>query len=105
MKTNWKVVLWENHKAKEYHTFTLDFDTKGWYVSTTSISAFSTREGTRLYNSQKAGKRLNGKRCHVKFGDDDFDSLINNLPHYQHNSVWEFYEAIGYDYKKKRYVK
>ena len=36
----------------------------------------------------------------------DADSIDQRkLPFTEHNGIWDFYEEIDYDYKKKRYVK
>lgn len=119
--TKYQVILWEDGVQKEVHNFELEYSQKGWYISTISISSFREREATRLYNytQRKHSYNLPGKRCSVKFGSEiEFDEKqsqrvfekygiedeLKTLPRFKHDSVWDFYKAIGYNYKKKRYI-
>lgn len=33
-----------------------------------------------------------------------FTRTYGDVPTFEHASIWDFYKAIGYDYKKKRYL-
>lgn len=105
--TNYRCVLWVKGTPIELHTFSLHYNDKGWYISTTSLSAFSRREGTRLYEANLKGVTHVDKRVHVMWGDVLWSEEIvtQGLPEIKHDSVWDFYKAIGYDYKKKKYLK
>lgn len=113
----YEATLWVDGKQAERHTFELPYGCKGWYIQGISVDAFSTRENTRLYEHNLAGCwHVPGKRCHVVFGQElewqikererlaEKFGVNSELPTWHHNSVWDFYKAIGYDYKRKKYV-
>lgn len=81
---------------------------QGFYRSVLSLSAFSKRENTILYKNNLKGSHFTlGKRCSVYFEKDRYwwNSMGFSLVAEHHQTVWDFYKAIGYDYKKKRYLK
>lgn len=115
---DYQITLWEDGIKKEVHQFDMPYGMPRWYVSVTSIGAFSTREGTKLYQHNLKGKRdVVGKRCHVRFGDEitfeesmaarleaNYGIKPDVLPIFTHATVWDFYKAVGYDWKKQKYV-
>jgi hypothetical protein len=121
--SNHKVILWEDGKPIQVHLFrTPEVSEPGFYRAVTSVGAFSTREKTKLYDRNRQGHRdVVGRRCHVRWGeeikwaDEDTARLVEqygrkmdpyiDLPIFHHESLWDFYKAIGYDYKKKKYLK
>jgi len=110
MKTDYKIILWIDGKPTELHTLELNSDEAGWYTSITSIQAFSKRENERLFKNNLAGKSFTpGKRCHVTWGTGStstfFSQRDRGLSLFKHPSVWDFYKAVGYDYKKQKYIK
>lgn len=100
------------------------YDEKGWYKSVTSIGAFNNRESTRFYDIIYVKKvPLFGLHCSVWRLDEwerdnkitaesilrvtgiaDYKHPYDLLPQVEHKSVFDFYKAVGYDYKKKRYI-
>lgn len=111
---NYIITLWEDGNKKETHKLSLSYGDPGFYRACTSLSAFSSREGTRLYNCHKIKKKMHveGKRCHVQMEGEiiDISHLAQYgiypevLPTFEHATVWDFYKAVGYDYKRKKYV-
>ena len=109
--TDYRVTLWIDGKAMEYHRFSMQYGDKGWYTSGISIDYFQKRESIKLWNSHQKGKRdVQGKRCHVLWGfdltqDELFDiKFQRTLPTFEHNTIWDLYLAVGYDYKKQKYI-
>lgn len=104
---NYVITLWEDGIKKEHHKLSLSYGDKGFYRACTSLSAFSTREGTRLYKQ----RHVIGKRCHVQMEHEimDISHLAKYgiypevLPTFEHATVWDFYKAVGYNYKRKKY--
>lgn len=93
---------------------------KRWYTSTLSWDAFSTRENTRVHKAYVASKIL-PKYCTVWRADEwhRSEDIVREIflqhgtewlhpweksPKYEHASIFDFYKAVGYDLKKKRFV-
>lgn len=95
----------------------------GFYRITTSIEAFRTRELNRIYSPgvySCESIKLRHFSCYVKEiweAEQDatyaiMERLIGNpvtrethgKPIFNHESIWTFYKAIGYDYKKRKYI-
>lgn len=99
----------------------IKYGEKGFYRATTSIEAFREREAEVFYNHYISKKTLH-KRTHVHDYDDyirdmefrndslkeldidDFVDEIEQTPIFEHEDVKDFYNAIGYDIKKKKYI-
>lgn len=95
------------------------------YRSRVSYSYFTDRELERGYgkkyttskdrvNFHKAIPKLFGNSEHralVALLDDaravagEIYTYYDNISIFEHDSIWEFYKAIGYDYKKQKYLK
>lgn len=99
------------------------FGVKGSYTQGVSIEAFRVRE-MRISNKQEKVRttvptprwlvdRALTHKIMVKLAADRGEEIkehpnhiiYNWLPRFQHESVWKFYETIGYDHKKKKYVR
>lgn len=104
--------LWIQDEPSEIHTFDLTYGDPRWYVTITSLDSFSTRESTRLYHlniKKQSGKKLPclPKRSHLRRENEmmpwEFE-LYQHLPKFHHDTLWDMYIAIGYDFKKRKYV-
>lgn len=105
----------------EYYIINIpEYGEKGNYTQGLSISYFTSRELKRfsdMYRDKKPPSfwydieqkhgfdydrnfRLEGHEISRKYQEE-----LDNLPHIVCNSVWEFYEKIGYDRKTKKYLK
>lgn len=89
----------------------------GKYRETVSFNAFfysvkkHNRSKNRLYTVCSLDemniqiKSLNRAIEAIKKTDDDINHVINCFNNRKKlKSIWEFYEIIGYDYRKKKYV-
>lgn len=83
------------------------------FVQHQSLSWYQRREWARMaahYDKLRAG--LNPPplekdfhiRPYVDYVSTPYKGLYVGLPIHNHASVWDFYKAIGYNKKKKRYV-
>lgn len=91
------------------------------YTQGISFDHFKSRELNRAYPDTSSGKLVNGlnwmqyartlKYCTehtTRSGQnildilDSFEIDINNVPVCK--GIWNFYDKIGYDYKKKKYL-
>lgn len=120
-------VIWRDGRPTEVHHFkTPGIGSKGFYREGISVDAYSSREAKRFYelmNIKRKGHppiRAHVMR-HVEFIDamKGFEDFCNSdkalptlrgskhffraLPEFFHESVWEYYKAVGYDYKRQRY--
>lgn len=89
------------------------FSEKGFYRNTVSASAFSGRELKRMMANhwRWISLRWDGlqtKALDYKLHHNDPHLLkharLGDRPRFDHESIWDFYLAIGYDYKKQRYI-
>lgn len=118
--------IWIDNTPTEFHLFPLpNFGDPHFYRTITCYEAFRKRENSGLYFSQKKARDTKTKwippaiRASMKDKDEwDVDHRILNesLAKYKcktkpepiwirHDSLWDFFKAVGYDYKKKRYVR
>lgn len=92
-----------------------DMTEKGFYRQTVSYDAFFNgipKKGKQHGPNWKMKERLYVAKWWDEFESDcerwkKYGSTHDDrtLPTVEHQSIWEFYEHIGYDYKKKRWVK
>jgi hypothetical protein len=103
-----------NHYGKEVsiHTFDLPTDNTRSYTIR-SIHAFRAREQGKLsvaierMIATKADKIPHPEWQTVVHSGGDCDPymyLLRDWPRTHHTTLWELYKAIGYDYKKQRYI-
>lgn len=113
-------------RQSEYHVVTTpEVVEDGFYRQITSISAFRRRELMRRFPMDKDCRPLwthesaaKVEWCSVHTMDDamsrwerdqeiakrlEIPAPAELKPIAEHDSIWKFYKAIGYDYKKKRY--
>lgn len=99
----------------------IKYGEKGFYRATTSIEAFREREEEIFYEHYMSKKTLH-KRTHVhnydayirdreyrnnglkELGINDFVDDVEKTPIFEHEDIKDFYNAIGYDIKKKKYI-
>lgn len=114
-------VLYVNGEPHSRHVIPgIRYGEKDFYRATTSMNAFSERENERFYNAYIKGKkpekrtsvhnydewirdRESMSRSLEESGIDDFVDPVEQTPVFEHNNIKDFYEAIGYDLKKKKY--
>lgn len=74
----------------------------GYYRSTVSAGAFFN------YSPKRMGSRYQGGSRYLSFlkSMDQYSSYVDLsvIPTSFHASIWDFYKAIGYDYKKKKFT-
>lgn len=114
-----RAIICRHEEMRELHWFKLpDHKEQQFYRTVVSYSAFKRREGKRmLEHSQRrrTDKNLPRLEGYVLFNAIYENDLVvqmevkhgvyNALPVKVHASLWDFYTAIGYDYKKQSYVK
>lgn len=104
-------LLWIDGTFKEIHNFVLPSPNEvGFYRQTTSYNAFRERSNKQhhkwYYEDQK--KYDMPKRAHLcevedaKWWIEEFKENPQSVFH--HATIWDMYKAIGYDYKKRRFV-
>lgn len=81
---------------------------KDFYRSTVSMEAFTRRE-VDVFAEHYMSKKPLHKRTRIYDYDDYIKSVfitdaVKNVPVFEHKDIKDFYKAIGYDYKKKKYI-
>lgn len=118
-------IVWRNNVPTDHHLFPLpNFGDPNFNRTIRSYSAFRNRQNTSLWEAiQKARKTQKpcvypAIRTALKDKDEwdvDFRLLNQSLTKYKlktkaepnwirHESLWDFYKAVGYDYKTQRYI-
>lgn len=84
---------------------------KGWYVSIGSLSAFAHNGDQEKHKGCWSPDYLYVCKRSYEFEDEcqnlssrwpDLDD--RKLPVTEHASLWDFYKAVGYDYKRKKWL-
>lgn len=107
-------ILWKDGAPFEVHHLTMEPTAQhNRYRAVSSLNWFNERE-VKIVAERKP------HRFHAKIKcDSDFQmdlkwerrayepdpAPVDSLPQFTHTSIWDFYKAIGYDYKAKRYVR
>lgn len=110
--TAYTCVLSNRGKEVSIHTFDLPTDNTVSYTIR-SIHAFRTRECKKLSAAITASIASENTiiqpewHTHVNAGNDcdPYLHMFRDWPRTHHATLWDLYTAIGYDYKKRRYVK
>ena len=105
-----------NKSVAEHHIKIPRATEPGFYRAVVSMGAFQHREGQRAFGEKARAKRvilpvyyalqrrqereLNYAHHMHRYGTE----YREKLPIIEHESIWDFYKYIGYDYKKKRFV-
>lgn len=86
------------------------------------MSWFSERESKRVYDAMLKGKGIpfhmssfERKKRHddtearwkasCEKSGREYEPLLAGVPVFTHESLWDMYAAVGYDYKKKKWVR
>lgn len=93
--------------ALHYVTIPSVHSSKGFYQQTTSYNYFRRREIERMAQKADRYTLMVDENSH-----DRDEAIFKNsgvprqiVPTFHHSSMWEFYTAIGYNYKRQLYVK
>lgn len=112
-------ILWKAGEPIEVHHMTMEPTVEQSRTrAVSSMNWFNDREAKVLvdaFDKKKPRAIFHANiKCqqawdfHVKFERRAFDpdpAPVDSLPQFTHTSIWEFYKAIGYDYKAKRYTR
>lgn len=98
-----------------HYISTPKFGEKGFYRQGVSINAFATRE-LKVFSREAIQERGNYCADYFSFewnfdhwkefykDSELFSRRYKGVPEYHHDSVWDFYTAVNYDYKKQKYL-
>lgn len=111
MKRDYKYVQYLSDRDLVVHTINID-DMEirgGWYRQLTSIEAFTDRLLDRWYCSYHCKSKKGFRATFQKYNESDHrDLYIDGKPvyvytrrHVKWNSVWDFYNHIGYNHKDR----
>lgn len=108
-------LLFQSNEVISVHGFKIPaFLEENFYRQTVSYNSFRSRENRKLFIDKecKIPRHYYGKRlgiCDIEDYNEwnlwrfnHFKAL--NLPYFEHDSLWELYKGIGYDYKKQKYL-
>ncbi len=119
----YRVLLWHKDEIVEVHTINLEpIGSKSRYRALVSMQCLQARELEAHYGEKPKKNRppfhlgifenkalhdrienIRRKRC-VERGEDFVDEWAE-FPHFHHESLWDFYKAVGYDYKAKKWTR
>lgn len=118
----YRTLLFHRHEIVEVHTFTTEPPGKNRYRALMSLQWFQERE-LEMRFGDKPKKNLPPfhvglfeqkyffdkmedarRRRWIERGEEPED-LWAEYPHFHHESLWDFYKAVGYDYKSKRWTR
>lgn len=101
-------LLWINGDVEEIHHFNLPSSNEvGFYRQTVSYNAFRERSDNE-YDRHYEKRQPIAKRAQLSEVDTvswwlkEFKDKPQCVFH--HDSLWDMYKAIGYDYKKQRFL-
>lgn len=115
-------ILYVNNEPVSRHIVKcIGYGEKGFYRDTTSMSAFTDRELRIFYKNYISNKNTpkrtgvhnydeymrdkeNTKNILKEIGVNDIVDPVEKTPIFEHENIKQFYEAIGYDIKKKKYI-
>jgi hypothetical protein len=113
-----RVILFKDEERHSVHWFRVaEFKEDGFYVTAISFDAFRHREAKKLYEDG-VKQNLTKKRTirpwralsnHIFENDLVFEmehklKIHDDLKQHFHASLWDFYKAVGYDYKKQKWM-
>jgi hypothetical protein len=119
-KFRWyRAKLYNGNTTIAFHYFKIPYlNERGGYTQTSSYNWFNDREANRHYKLTQQKKPL-GRWCYIErfIEAHRFESMVkkrlkelgvsyqeDKLPFFKHQSLWDFYKAVGYDYKKKKWM-
>lgn len=113
----------DNNQAVIHFIHIPNVSEPGFYRTAISLEYYRNRELTGWYDKYHQKGKVCPRRFTVKFSYEKFvaevarteDNLrkyvpgyvdnLRTLPIFEHESLWEFYKFIGYDYKTQKYTK
>lgn len=112
-----RAIVYDREEPAEIHWFWLpNFGEPRFYVTLCSWNWFRNREGGRLvawHDARRAGKKavVPERRSYCNIIEDNDPmyhkevelKIYDALPTFEHATLWDFYKAVGYDYKRKKY--
>lgn len=118
-------ILYKDDEPIEFHVFTAEPTAKhNRYRAVSSMGWFSEREVALRYGdnpkknlspfhmSSMGRKAAYDKeeaswlaQCKKEGREAEYKELYANIPHFEHTSLWDMYAAVGYDYKKKKWIR
>ena len=117
------VIQWRNGVEVAIHVVYKPLpNEKGFYRQALSFDSFRNRENSIWYNKYYLKNKVRPIHSSISYGyEDPIEMLIRyeqrvkkidpsfvhswrKLPIFKHSNVWDFYIAIGYDYKNQRYI-
>lgn len=102
MKSILAIEIVGNNKAVKHH-FSIGNEQGFIYRDTLSYNAFDNVQA-KLCAKNPGGRFFHCVRGHELVAMHPIEKEeIRYLPNKVHSSIWEFYKAIGYDYKKKKF--
>jgi len=102
-------IEWINGERTALHIIRMpDITDKGFYRSAVSQEYFIERETRNWYENYYLKNKVCSKRVSVAYSYDSPSQIklcrdIENLPIFEHKSIWEFYDYIGYNRKTKKF--
>lgn len=111
MSRQYLCVIWIEGTPTEYHEFTMpEIMEKGGYRAIGSYEAFRNGQNRKLYNANLKGIHHLPRRASVDRLEDHalfatFKIMKRSFPQtIKHESLWALYTAIGWDYKRKKWI-
>jgi len=110
------VMFWKDSDKIAVHKFTLEPKPEdNRYRAQRSYNATRDREMQKLRDGKEFRFRMHLVEAHQFATGQRFEEILgaqdaefvptSSLPVFEHASIWDMYKAVGYDYKKKRYVR
>ncbi|AGS81981.1 hypothetical protein O152_gp097 [Pseudomonas phage PaBG] len=107
-------LVWLHGDEVEVHKFTMEpTPEQSHYRAIGSYNAFSERNAKLAFLGRIQGYRVSLRtesewEIDMQGGDRVYAPEVNprrQLPMFVHSSIWEFYSAVGYDYRRKKWVR
>lgn len=108
-------ILWKDGSPIEVHHMTMEPTVEQSRTrAVSSMNWFNEREAKIFADRKKPHRFHTNIKCDsdwnmsLRFERRAYDpdpAPVDSLPQFTHTSIWDFYKAIGYDYKAKRYVR
>lgn len=115
-------LLKENKKTIERHIVRIpEVNEENFSKDVTSLTKFENNERKRVYDNKSTPQEKIAIMYHYEEwleeqeatrdrminlrGFKDFKHEWDDTPVFEHETIWDLYKAIGYDHKKKKYIK
>lgn len=107
-------LIWLHGDELEVHKFTMEHTVEqSHYRAISSYNAFEDRNCRQVADGKIFGYRASMRserdwEMDMRFGDRAFAPDVfprRELPMFEHASIWDFYIAVGYDYKQKKWIR